>query len=280
MHDEATTAHRQLEAGATLTTIEKLHHDRRYRDTRGLFFVEGVRNFVEAVDHHFSIDTLLYSERLLINPLARKLVRRLKRNGVPFARVSPEEFRRVSKTERASGVGAIIRRRLERLDHIKVDDHLCWTAVSNVRSPGNFGTLLRTSAATGGAGFILVGDSADPFDPAVVRATMGALFKQKLVRTSAEEFRCWVQGHNVQVIGASPEGKVEYDQIRYTRPTVLILGGERSGLTQEQRSICQHIVRIPMVEGMDSLNLAVAGSLLMYEVFRSSPDKQRHSQGK
>ena len=275
MHDEATTAHRQLEIRPTLATIEKLHYDRRYRDTCGVFFVEGVRNFVEAVDHRFSIDTLLYSERLLINPLARKLVRRLKRNGVPFARVSPEQFRRVSRSEHASGVGAIVGQRVETLEHIKVDDHSCWTALSNVRSPGNFGTLVRTSAATAGTGFILLGDSVDPFDPAVVRATMGALFKQKLVRTSAEQFRRWIQAQDIQVIGASPESKTDYDRIRYTRPAVLILGGERSGLTPEQRSICQHIVRIPMVERMDSLNLAVAGSLLMYEVFRSSPDRQR-----
>ena len=106
MHDESSTGLRQLEIAPTLATIEKLQHNRDYRDSRGLFFIEGVRNFIEAVDHRSSVDTLLYSERLLTNPLARKLVRRLKRAGVPFARVSPEQFRRVSTTERASGVGA------------------------------------------------------------------------------------------------------------------------------------------------------------------------------
>ena len=271
MHDEAGTAFRQLEIAPTLATIERLQQDRRYRDTRGLFFVEGIRNFVEAVDHRFSVDALLYSEKLLISPIARKLVRRLKRAGVPFARVSPEQFREVSKTERASGVGAILRQRVQKLEQVKHGDHLCWTALSHVRSPGNFGTLIRTSAATGAAGFILLGDSIDPFDPTVVRASMGALFKQTLVRTSAEQLRRWVRLHNTQVIGSSPDGTEDYDQVRYTRPAVLMLGGERKGLTEEQRSICHHIVRIPRLEGMDSLNVAVAGSLLMYEVFRSSP---------
>jgi TrmH family RNA methyltransferase len=99
---------------------------------------------------------------------------------------------------------------------------------------------------------------------------MGALFKQTLVRTNVEPFRHWIQAHHVPVIGASPDGEVDYDQVRYARPTVLLFGNERSGLTDEQRSLCQQIVRIPMVGGTDSLNLAVAGSLVLYAVFRST----------
>src|SRR5437764_1379466 len=75
MHNEIRTEFRQLEIAPTLSAIERLLHDRGYRDSRGLFFIEGVRNFIEAVDHRFSVDTLLYSEKLLIKPLARKLVR-------------------------------------------------------------------------------------------------------------------------------------------------------------------------------------------------------------
>ena len=269
MQNETNTEFRQLEIAPTLSTIERLQRDRVYRDTNGLFFIEGVRNFIEAVDHRFSFEALLYSEKLLTHPIARKLVRRLKRSGAPFARITPEQFRRLSKTERASGVGAILRQRVQRLEQIKLDEHRCWTALSHARSPGNFGTLVRTSAATGAGGFILLGDSIDPFDPAVVRPTMGALFKQTLVRTTASQLRLWVRKHNIQVIGASPDGLVEYDKVSYELPALLMLGGERRGLSEEERSICHHIVRIPMVDRMDSLNLAVAGSLLMYEVFRS-----------
>jgi TrmH family RNA methyltransferase len=160
--------------------------------------------------------------------------------------------------------------RVQKLADINPRDHPCWTALSHARSPGNFGSLVRTSAATGAAGFILIGDSIDPYDPNVVRATMGALFRQAIVRTSARQLRRWADLHNIQVIGASPDTTVDYDAVCYTWPAVLILGSERSGLTQEQRSICRQMVRIPMVEGMDSLNLAVAGSLLMYKVFRPS----------
>jgi TrmH family RNA methyltransferase len=78
-----------------------------------------------------------------------------------------------------------------------------------------------------------------------------------------------VQQHNLLVVGASPDGKLAYDQVRYTHPAVLMLGEERRGLTEDQRALCQELVRIPMVAGTDSLNLGVAGSLLMYEVVRA-----------
>ena len=270
MAGEDTTGYRPLEIAATLGLIEQLQRDRRTRDTHRLFFVEGVRNFVTAVDYGWAVEAVLYSERLLTSPLARKLVRRLKRAGVPFARVSPEQFRAVSHAERASGVGAILRQGVQNLRHIAPGAQLCWIALSQVRSPGNFGTLVRTAAATGAAGFILLGNSVDPFDPTVVRATMGALVQQTLVRTDIEQLRRWVQQHDLQVIGAAPDGDLEYDQVRYTPPTVLMLGAERRGLSIEQRALCQQIVRIPMVAGTDSLNLAVAGSLLLYEIFRAS----------
>lgn len=270
MKDEYRADYRQIEAAPTLTRIRKLQRDRLYRDQHRLFFVEGVRNFVAAIDEGFSVETLLYSERLLTAPLPRKFVRRLKRAGVPFARVSPEEFRSVSRAEHASGVAAILHQRVKTLEQIGLNRFACWTVLSQVQSLGNFGSLLRTSSAIGADGIILLGPHIDPYEPVVVRATMGALFKQTLVRTNLERFRHWIQKNNVAVIGASPDGLIDYDQVRYSRPTALLLGHERSGLTDEQRSLCQQIVRIPMVGGADSLNLAVAGSLLLYAVFRST----------
>ena len=260
---------RPLEIAPVLAKAKKLQNDRIYRDKKALFFAEGVRNFVQAVDQGFSIDTLIYSEKLLISSMARKLVRRLKRAGVAFTRLSPEQFRSISQTERASGVAAIFRQHTQKLDEIKPGGHTCWTVLSEIRSPGNLGTLIRTSAAIGASGFILLGDSIDPFDPNIVRASMGAIFKQSIARASPSDLRAWIKSHNLQAIGAAPNGSLKYNQVAYNHPTILMLGNERSGLTKDQESMCQKIVRIPMANGMDSLNVAIAGSLLLYEVFRS-----------
>lgn len=269
MQNENIEDQRPLETAPVLAAIRRLQDDRAFRDGRKLFFIEGVRNFISAVDHHYSLDTLAYSEKLLINPIARKLVRTLKRAGVPFVRLSPEQFRAVSRTERASGIAAIARQRIHKLDNISPDARQCWTVLSHIRSPGNLGTLLRTSAATGSTGFILLGSSIDPFDPMSVRAAMGALFRQVIVRATPNEFVRWVGRNDFQVVGASPDGAMEYDRFLYKSPTVVLLGTERSGLSPDERLTCDHIVKIPMVGGIDSLNVAVAGSLLLYEIFRS-----------
>ncbi|HEX2915617.1 MAG TPA: RNA methyltransferase, partial [Chloroflexia bacterium] len=241
---------------------------RHYRDRKGLYFVEGVRSFVTAVEQGCQVDNLLYSERLLTSPPARKLVRNLKRAGIPFTRLTPEEFRSISRSERASGVGVILRQHILKLEEVAPGKYPCWIALDRVRAPGNFGTLVRSSAAVGAAGFLLLGDGIDPFDPAVVRASMGAFFRQTFVRTTPQKLSEWAGQHGLLIVGASPDGSLAYNRVAYTRPTILVLGEERGGLTAEQRALCHKLVRIPMVAESDSLNLGVAGSLLMYQVLR------------
>ena len=259
----------RLEVEAALAEVERLQIDRAYRDACGLFYIEGVRNFVQAIDNRLDISTILFSEKLLTAPLARKLVRNARRSGVRCINLTPEQFRRISRTERASGVGAIAHQPWSKLPDILPQMGLCWVVLETVRSPGNLGTLIRTSEAVGGAGFILIGGRVDPFDPDVIRASMSAILCQKFVRTNLSELRRFLHHHRCPCIGASPDGNIDLHQFNYPASTLLFIGEERQGLTQQQRELCQDLVRIPMVGTADSLNLAVAGSLLMYEVYRA-----------
>ena len=252
----------------TLDEIKRLQADRAHRDARRMFFVEGVRNVVQAIENGFHIETLVCSEKLLIVPIARKLVRDRSRSGTPTLHVSPEAFREISTTRHASGVGAIASQRWSPLHSASPRAGLCWVVLEGVRSEGNLGSLIRSSEAIGGAGFILVGPRVDPFDPAVVRASMGALFRQMFVRTNGLSLRNWLRRHRCRALGASPDGSAELHRFDYPRPTILVLGEERQGLSPFLRNLCSDFVRIPMVGAADSLNLAVAGSLLLYEVFR------------
>jgi RNA methyltransferase, TrmH family len=260
----------EVEIGPTLAHIDRLQSDRHHRDASGQFFVEGVRNTVCAVDAGFAVETLVTSEKLLKSRPARSIARRLERAGTPFARASPEQFRSVSRADHASGIGAVLRQRVEPLHRVAPRRGLCWVVLGSVRSPGNFGSLVRTSAAMGGAGFILLGGAVDPFEPSVVRAAMGAMFRQVFVRTGPGQLRHWARRHSLQVVGASPDAPVGCHQAGYRTPPLLLLGDERSGLDPQQRALCHELVCIPMVDGIDSLNLAVAGSILMYEVLRRS----------
>jgi RNA methyltransferase, TrmH family len=100
---------------------------------------------------------------------------------------------------------------------------------------------------------------------------MGALFRQTFVRTSSPQLHHWIRRHRLEVVGVSPDATDDYDRCRYRSPPVLMLGDERRGLDAAQRKLCQRLVRIPMMPGTDSLNLAVAGSLMMYQLSRASP---------
>ena len=253
---------------ATLAEIPQLLSSRNYRDRRNLFYVEGVRNFIQTVESEFEIVKILYSEKLLIVPPARQLVRKLRRNGTTTIKLTPEEFRKISHTEKASGIAAIVKQRWTKLHQIKSQAGLCWIALEKVRSPGNLGTLIRTSEAIGGAGIILLGKSIDPYSSQVIRATMGTLFHQKMVRTNYSSLQHWIRLHNYRVIGASPDGKVDFHRFKYPSPTILLLGEERKGLTKNQLDLCHNLVRIPMTGKADSLNLGVAGSVLLYELYK------------
>ncbi|NEO85097.1 MAG: RNA methyltransferase [Spirulina sp. SIO3F2] len=263
------TSPRPLGVAALLAQVKRLQTQRHARDSQGIFFIEGIRNFIRAIDHDWPIAQIVYSEKLLTVPPARQRLRQARRSGVPTQSLTPEQFRQISTTERASGIGAIIQQPWSELKNIQPHSGLCWIVLEQVRSPGNFGSLIRTAEAVGAAGFILLGSSIDPFNPPVVRASMGSLFRQQFVRTQAHQLRRWITRHQLQVVGASPEGDCDLHRSHYPDSTLLFLGEERKGLTTSQRQLCDRLVRIPMVGEADSLNLAVAGSLMLYEVLRA-----------
>lgn len=268
MTGDRLTGHAELDTHTTLARIEGLLARRDRRDQTGQFYVEGVRNFLRASDAGYGVEALLYSDTLLISGVARMRVRQLLRQGVPAARASPEQFRQISQMSRASGIGAILRVRTHALHALAPRAGICWTVLRTVRSPGNLGSLLRSSAAVGGAGMIFVGGDIDPYQPAVIRASMGAIFRQTLVRTGMAQLQHWVRRHRLQVLGASPDGQRTHFEARFRAPTLLVLGDERSGIDEELRALCDDLLRIPMVDDSDSLNVAVAGGLVMYEVLR------------
>ncbi len=269
MTDRTLLGHTSASVDPTLRFIKKLHQARFTREQQKLFYVEGVRNFVQVTDNDFNIEAIIYSDKLCSASLVRKLVRQHKRAGAKVLNVSPEEFRSISTTQRASGVGAIVKQKWTSLESIRLDEPSCWIVLGKVQSEGNLGTLIRTSEAIGGAGFILLGNLVDPYAPTVIRVTMGGMFRQQFVRTELEVFQHWIQQNNLTVLGASPDAAISFHDFVYPKTTFLFLGEERKGLTEGQRALCNQFLRIPMVGKADSLNLGVAGSLLLYEVFRS-----------
>lgn len=244
-------------------------HRREERERTGLFWTEGTRFLFQAVEQKAALETLIVCPELLVHPTGRKIARDLRRQGVSCLTVTAEVFRGLSFSAEPQGIAAVARQRWEALGSVRPSGRgLCWVALERVQSPGNLGTILRTSDAVGASGVILIGDDTDPYAPAVVRATMGAVFTQRFVRASWEEFAQWKRRTGCLLVGTSPSPAAqEYRRIAYASPLILFLGWERKGLSEEHQALCDVMVRIPMVGRSDSLNVAVAAGILLYEVF-------------
>lgn len=257
--------------------ISSLHHPairqirflrcRKERKKTQLFWMEGTRFIAQALRHDAPLETLVVAPRLLVQPSGRRLARELRHRGTSCLEVSEAVFRGISLAEEPSGIGAVVRQRWEPIRDLDPHFGLCWIALDSVRAPGNLGTIIRTADAVGAAGVILIGPAIDPYDPATVRATMGALFAQKLVRASWDGFMAWRRRHRCLLVGTSPHARLDYRAVAYRAPTVLFMGGERQGLPAHYQEKCDLTVHIPMVGESDSLNLAVATSILLYELF-------------
>lgn len=261
---------KQTSAASIKSTLHRIHALSRsnVRQSEQCFFLEGIRPFVQAFDARFDFDCVVYSPVLLKSPLVEMLIRRLGRAGIRRVRLTPEQFRSVSVAERASGIGAICRQRWVPLHSANPNLGLCWLVIESLRSTGNLGTILRTATACRVGGIIFLGPHCDPFDPTVIRASMGGVFHPQLVRTSIEHLRQWVNTHSVQTVGLSPDAPLAWTELTVTRPTALVIGDERNGLTPELRSLCDHTVRLPMADHVDSLNVGIATGVVMYELVR------------
>jgi RNA methyltransferase, TrmH family len=239
---------------------------RSYRERTAQYVIEGVRFLFSAANAGATIEGLVVCPPLLVSRPAEKLVERLRQEQVPVLRVDEATYVDLARLTEGLGRGviAVVRQRWRRVDRLDPAD--LWLAVEDVRSPGNLGSLLRTCVAVGARGVIVVGD-ADPYDPSAVRATMGAFEGLELVRMPPAALVALVRRSGARMLAASPDGAIDYREASYRGATVLLVGAERTGVSERMRAACDQLVRIPMAGGVDSLNLAVAGSLVLYEAF-------------
>lgn len=253
-------------ANPTVKQIRKLR-ERKERQSSGMFYAEGLRIVAEAVQQNAPIETVIVAPELLTGDFGHQLVDEITANHTPVLEVSADIFRGMALKEGPQGLAAVIRQNWVNLNTIVPESGAVWVALDAVADPGNLGTILRTNDAIGGEGIILVDNCTDPYDPTSIRASMGAVFSQRLVKTTFEAFAAWKRRTGISIIGTSGAAKTDYQGIRYPRPVVIYMGSERQGLQEYAMNLCDELVQIPMVGRSDSLNLAVATAITLYEVF-------------
>jgi RNA methyltransferase, TrmH family len=243
--------------------------DSNERDQTGLFVAYGARFLIKAIESNSEIISVMICPGVLTGPLREELTQRVKRAGIPTYFASPNELAPFSEECDIPSVSVVVRQHWQPLPECVRPNDL-WIGIEHLRTPGNIGTLMRSAAAVGANGMMIFGpprDRTDPFDPTTVRASMGAIFGIRLIRTSHHEFRRRRNRCLITVLGAAGEAETDYRSVSYRGPVMLMLGNERTGLSEAQRTTCDGFVKVPMVSGMDSLNVAMAGTVLLYEAF-------------
>lgn len=173
---------------------------------------------------------------------------------------------KLSGKDNPQAVVGVYRELPTRLEEIDRGAAPIWLVAQALRDPGNLGTMLRTGDAIGAGGLILVDDSTDPFSVEAVRASMGAIFTQRLAQAAWSDFLAWLRGGPGQLVGTSLDTDLDYQAPAYAAPCFILVGNESAGLPPDYAAQCDLLVKIPMRGRADSLNAAISAAVMGYEV--------------
>ncbi len=246
---------------------------KKTRQAEGVFFAEGLRVVLSALEQNAAVEMVVYAPELLKSAAALQVVEVQKQKGVTVIEVAAAIFQSFSDRDNPTGLGAIIQTRLSSLEQLTITPHSIFVLLDRVADPGNLGTILRSLDAAAAASLILIGESTDPFHPQAVKASMGTLFSVPIVHLpTIEPVWEWAQTHNLCTIATSARASQVYWQAPYRFPALLLMGNEQEGLGPEVLNAAALQVTIPMYGTATSLNLSVATSLLLYELRRHTAD--------
>ncbi|MDH4983907.1 RNA methyltransferase [Hyphomicrobium sp. D-2] len=240
---------------------------RKTRKETGLFVAEGTSLLITARDNGFKPQTLVFRSGSAGSGVAKGLVSWALASGVECLEVSEAVLGKLSSKDNPQNMLSVFQQRWQPLPNAtKVSGGEVWLALEEVRDPGNLGTIIRTADAVGAAGIILIGNCCDPYSHECVRATMGSVFAVPLVRTERAAFIDWLGGWRGDIVGTHLEGAEDFRTASYRAPVLLTMGSEGPGLSPQLTAACTRLVKIPMAGQLDSLNLAVATALVLYQI--------------
>ncbi|MCK6539468.1 MAG: RNA methyltransferase [Anaerolineales bacterium] len=241
---------------------------KKARRESGLFLVEGIHHVGEVIEAGWDVESVLYAPDTLTSQFAHELISRLRASSLPGTvsrvpqPVTPQVMDSIADKENPQGILAIVRQKQTRPHELRQVNRS--VALVSPQDPGNVGTILRTMDAVGADALFLLDGGVDLYHPSVVRSSMGTLFWKPVVQASFDEFTAWARTNNLQLIGASTHGDVDYQTLVPRLPWVLLLGSEQKGLSRGQMDACDVVVSMPMKGRVSSLNLAVAAGVLLY----------------
>lgn len=240
--------------------------DKKHRRREARFLAEGLRLLTDGLSAGRVPELLLMAEGRDAHPLIDDLERAVMAAGGEVIEVPIDILAKVTGKDNPQAVCGVFAEWDTGLGAIDRSAAPIWLVAQAMRDPGNLGTMLRTADAVGAGGVILIDDCVDPFSVEAVRASMGAVFTQRLAQARWDEFLPWLRGGAGQLVAASLRDAVPYRGAAYAAPCFVLVGNESRGLPEDYELACDLRVTMPMKGRADSLNAAVAAAVLAYEV--------------
>ncbi len=250
------------------TTVKRLRslRDKKTRREEGLFLAEGLRIVAEARDSGMLPEILAFSPQGAAHPLAGEIIAAAEARGAEAIEVPPALLSKMSGKDNPQMLLGAFRQPQTSLAGIDRSASDLWLVAQALRDPGNIGTILRTGDAVAAGGLILIDDSADPYSVEAVRASMGAIFTQKVATARWDDFLPWLRSGPGQLVGTSLQTDTDYLEADYRQPCFLLIGNESHGLPVDYEAECDLLVKMPMLGRADSLNAAIAAAVMAFHV--------------
>ncbi len=247
---------------------ERLKHARRVREGRepDLIFVEGERLVEECLQSRLALSACFHSPSL--SPRAEKILETIAGRGCPAFSVADAVMANLSDTVTPQGIVVLVERPRTSLDDALAANALI-VGLDAVQDPGNFGTIVRTAEAAGASAVVALEGSVEAFAPKMLRSAMGSAFRLPIVsEVETEELFAMLRARAVHLVAMAAGGETVYSDYDWRRPTLVLLGNEARGVGDELLERCDARLRIPMRAPVESLNVAAAAAVVLFEAAR------------
>ena len=236
---------------------------RKHRDETGLFVAEGLDHVRKAKAQGFRPSYLLFDRSRAADSELNEIIAWGAGEGARIVALPEALLARVSALSNPQPIVLVGQRKWS--PKLEAGAHQVILALDEIRDPGNLGNIMRTAEATAVTRIFLLGDSCDPFSPEAVRASAGSVFAMEITALTRGQFSATARSWPGDIVGTYLAATEDFRQ-PFRRPVILLMGGESHGLPEELTVACTHLVRIPMAPGVESLNVASATALMLYEL--------------
>lgn len=242
--------------------------DRRARDESGFFLIEGYREIRRALEKGVPIRELYHAPEWFLGSNEPALLEQAARAGAQLFEVSKAAFAKAAYRERPDGLVAVAAQWRHSLDDLHLQSEPLLLIVEGIEKPGNLGTILRSADAAGCDAVIVCDPVTDLFNPNVVRASTGVLFSVPCVIAESAAVAAWLGRHGVRAVATTPAATQFYTDADMRGPLAIVMGSEQYGLSDFWLKQSEVQVRIPMAGQADSLNVAMATIITLFEAVR------------